>query len=316
MEERLTEPVRVRVYDARYNSAFTALILEALQGEERITVQREPMDFSLGGRKALIAFTAPPDEDISQYDWIHVAGAGIDKLVRGLKDEGHLPVMTRTIGAMGQQIAEYVLSYILSDFQRHPERLASEDVKEWKPGLEAERYLFESTVAIIGTGGIGSEIAEALKPLTKATVGVSRSGCDKPPFDQVYPLSEKTALGKADVVILALPNTAHTDGLISDDLLGEMRDALLINVGRGEPLDERALLRALDGGNVRHAVLDVFREEPLPQDHWAWTDERVTVTSHLSGITRPADTVKAFLHHLHEAGDGLPKGTVDPQQGY
>ena len=102
----MAEPLRLRVYDARFDSAFTARILDLLKDDARIRAQAEPLDPSLGGRRALIAFTAPSDEDLGHYDWIHVAGAGIDKISRSVRATGQHPIMTRTIGCMGQQMAE------------------------------------------------------------------------------------------------------------------------------------------------------------------------------------------------------------------
>jgi phosphoglycerate dehydrogenase-like enzyme len=318
-EDDAMKPWTVRVYDARFQSAFSERITRRLSGREGLTVTRDPAS-GVAGRKALIAFTPPTDEEIAGYDWIHVAGAGIDK-IRGALDPSAetLPAITRTLGSMGDQMAEYCLAYILGDFQRFAEREDAEASRDWDQGYEAHRFLFESRIAIIGTGGIGQAIACRLAPLAGSVIGFSQSGRKKDGFEAVHALGDSAAKGElahCDAVILALPGTPDTEGVIGEDLLREMKDGLLINVGRGEVLDLGALQAALAQRHIRRAVLDVFPEEPLPPGHWCWTHPKVTVTSHVSGITRPEDTAEAFLRHLVEARGDIPESPVDIRRGY
>ena len=90
-----------------------------------------PVDPASPARKVLVAFRPPRDEDLSIYEWVHVAGAGSDKVAAALQADGADPLMTRTVGRMGEQIGEYVLSYILADLQRHTERQRLQAEGEW-----------------------------------------------------------------------------------------------------------------------------------------------------------------------------------------
>lgn len=262
---------------------------------------------------ALIAFDAPDDEDISRYDWIHVGGAGPDRIFRALKDAPRLPLLTRTIGAMGRQMAEYVLAYILADLQKMALRRAFEAQRSWQKDASLPTYLFDQRIAILGTGAIGGEIAAALAPLCRGVTGYSRSGRHVDGFDAVRPLGDFEA---ADIVIVALPATPETEGLVGERLFTPLDEALFLNIGRGAVVDEGALRKALDRGNVRHAVLDVFTEEPLPPTDWAWTDDRVTVTPHVSGVTRPTDIAAAFRGLLPSFRRRTLASSISPARGY
>ncbi|NNU15984.1 D-2-hydroxyacid dehydrogenase [Parvularcula sp. ZS-1/3] len=278
---------------------------------EGVLVTGEPVTGK--GPSALIAFSAPDDEDIGRYDWIHIGGAGIDRIAAALKGSSKTPILTRTIGAMGHQMAEYVLSYILADLQKHGFRAAREAERDWQKEASLPTYLFDQTVAIFGTGPIGRGVAEALTPLCREVTGYSRSGREAEGFTRTLPLER---FDGADIVIAALPATRETDGIIGKVLLERMKGALFMNIGRGAVVDDDALLRALDNGTVRRAILDVFRKEPLPKDHPYWPHPEVTVTPHVSGVTRPIDIAEAFAERLPKFLAKRLGSEVDLKRGY
>ena len=269
------------------------------------------------GLKVLMSFRPPTDEPLEAYDWVHSVGAGVDHLCEALSGSGPAPVITRTTGHMGQQIGEYCLGYALAHFQKMAVRRALQAKAEWDKQDASPHYMFNASVAVVGTGSIGSGIARAFKALGADVTGYSRSGTGRADFDRVLALDSFAAGRSPDVFILALPATADTDGLIDASMLQALDGALLINVGRGSTLDHAALRAALDAGHVSHAVLDVFEAEPLPRDDWRWAHPHVTVTPHVSGLTLPDDAVNRFCELLEAyLATGEPPASVDIQRGY
>ena len=181
-------------------------------------------------------------------------------------------------------IAEYVIAAVLDHFQRGPERRAAQVAQRW------ERMLFREVAGsrwvFVGFGEIGRETARRARALGADVTGVRRSGGTDTDVDRiVHPDAMTEALAAADVVILSVPLTAGNDGAYGADFFAHFAaQALFVNVGRGQLLDEAALRAALDAGRIAHAVLDVTRVEPLPAGEWQWTHPRVTLTAHTSGI--------------------------------
>ncbi len=178
----------------------------------------------------------------------------------------------------------------------------------------------ERSVAVLGQGALGLACAEALAGLGFRVVGWSRS--PKPP----HPAIEREhgadglarTLSRAEILVLLLPATRATENLLDASRLALLpRGARIINPGRGTLIDDGALLAALDSGQVAHATLDVFREEPLPPDHPYWTHPRVTVTPHIAAATRPETASETIAENIRrgEAGEPLLH-LVDRSLGY
>jgi len=128
----------------------------------------------------------------------------------------------------------------------------------------------------------------------------------------------ETFLSACSVVVLVLPMTTETAGLFDKKVFAAFRPGThLVNVGRGGVVDEEALREAIDSGQVSHATLDVFANEPLPATHPFWTDERVTMTPHLCGPLIPEDVAPHFIENFHAFRDGRPlKNVVNPENQY
>lgn len=271
------------------------------------------------GRYALIAFT--PGPEIARYqdaDWVHIAGAGANGVLDRLAEANMSPrLITRTVGRMGQQIGEYVLSYILADTQKHAVRRDLQTARDWDPAAGTPDIAADKTALILGTGRIGSGVATSLRAIGMSVWGASRSGQACVPFDRVFRLNDLPEMSEVDVCVGALPLTPQTNGIIGADVLSKFEGALLINVGRGATADMDAVVEALASGALRHAVLDVVPQEPLPRDSPLWTQEAMTITPHVSGITLIADTVAAFTtaYRAVSAGEEPPL-QVDATAGY
>jgi len=244
-------------------------------------------------------------KDFAGADWVHCAGAGYDKILANADFDP--PVLTRTIGTLGKQLAEYVLAYYL----RHTQNMALREYlaasHDWQNKQALGDYAFTHRALIFGIGPMGATIAQYLGNLGLETIGVARSARAVEGFDKVITLDDlgSHAPETFNLVVLALPDNDATRGLIDLSVLTQFRDTLLINVGRGTALPEPDLFKALAAGHVAHAVLDVQETEPLPASSPLWEDQRITITPHVSGGTRQEDIADAFAECLKalEKGD-------------
>lgn len=177
----------------------------------------------------------------------------------------------------------------------------------------------ERKVSILGLGALGRACADSLAALEFDVAGWSRTPKDIP---GLHCLSGDTgmeeALRRAEILVLLLPETPqtrHVLNVLTLDLLP--RGAVVINPGRGPLIDDDAMLNALDAAQVGHATLDVFVEEPLPEDHPYWSHPRVTVTPHVASATRPGTSSRAIAANIrrNEAGEPM-EGLVDRKRGY
>ena len=176
----------------------------------------------------------------------------------------------------------------------------------------------ERPVAMLGLGALGLACAHALQALHFSVTGWSRTAKDVPGLRCLHGEDGlEQALRGAQIVVTLLPRTPETENLLNARRLSWLpRGAVILNPGRGPLIDDQALLAALDAG-LGHATLDVFRVEPLPQDHPFWRHPKVTVTPHIAADTRPVGAVKVLVENIRraEAGEAL-LNLVDRRLGY
>ena len=203
------------------------------------------------------------------------------------------------------------------------EVMAALSRREW-PYFAPIRSITGSHVVLLGTGDIGSNTARRLKALGGRVTGVCRSGKAKEPaFDRVLPLVElESVLPETDALILALPATAETVGVLSRERLALLPEtAFDINVGRGSDIDQESQVEALQSGRQAGAALDVMTPEPLPGDHPLWSCPNTVITPHVSGnmslgLTCDLD-VEMFCQDLAHYAAGEPlEHLVDRARGY
>lgn len=177
----------------------------------------------------------------------------------------------------------------------------------------------ERPVAMLGMGELGTAAARALAGLNFPVTGWSRS---EKRVDGIRCLHGEAgleaALRGAAIVVTLLPKTPETENLLDARRLAMLpAGAVILNPGRGAIIDDAALLAALDAGRVGHATLDVFRVEPLPQDHPYWGHPRVTVTPHIAADTRPASSARVIAENVRRGEAGEPLlNLVDRRRGY
>jgi phosphoglycerate dehydrogenase-like enzyme len=269
----------------------------------------------LGWADALVSFNLKSNYDYSHVKWVHSLGAGVDRFLFK-KDWKEAVLLTRTICSFGQRIAEYCLSYILKDLQFHDQFHEIKRQNKWQP--ITPKLLNEQKVMIYGTGEIGQKTAKILAGLGVEVYGVSLSGKEKDYFHEVMPAgSHFSRLREMNYIINTLPLTEQTANLFDENLFSHLSNAGFINVGRGASLEEEALLNALDDKHVRFAVLDVFSQEPLPENHPFWNHPNVHITPHISAVTTPNEGAACFIETLKNIEENKPlHNKVDTKKGY
>lgn len=254
--------------------------------------------------------------------WFASYYAGVDPLIKsGVLKEN--VILTNGSGAYGVTIAEHMIMVTLMLLRRYPEYYDMVQNRDFRSDLMIGS-LYGATVVVCGTGDIGTQFARRLRAFCpEKIIGVNRSGHQSEGFDEVISIDElDRVLPDADILALTLPGTRQTDGLISRERLAMMkRSAFLVNVGRGNCLDQEALVEALNAGSLAGAALDVFRQEPVPVDDPVWTARNLVFTPHCSGKMTMAYTrdtlVDSFCRNLIRFCDGAPmEHLVDIGLGY
>ena len=210
-------------------------------------------------------------------------GAGVETIMRAADLPPQVRVARLKPQSAAQEIAEYCLAYVLRDQRQLLRYEADTQAKRWDP--VPPRQAGKTTVGVLGLGHIGAEVARRFARLDFRVLGWSRSLKTVEGVTCSAGLEALPAmLATCDHVISVLPSTPETRDLFDAQRLAQMKSgARLINVGRGDLIVEEDLLAALDSGHLAGAVLDVFRQEPLPPDHPFWSHDKITVTPHVSG---------------------------------
>lgn len=248
--------------------------------------------------------------------WVHSTGAGVDPWLAPPALDARI-LLTRTPESFGPMIAEWAVTRVLAFQQQLRDLDAAQRESRWAPRDIAR--LAGTRAVVLGTGDIGSAIASALAALGVEVVGVSRSGTSAhAAFRAVHKSDALPELvGGARWIIVTLPDTPATRGMVSRALLSRCRGAVLLNAGRGAVIEESAIPEALEQGWLAGAALDVFQQEPLPATSPLWRHPRVMVSPHISGLTTVEGAAAGFLECLAELEAGrLPRWAVDRARGY
>jgi phosphoglycerate dehydrogenase-like enzyme len=281
----------------------------------------------------------PTVEQAPRLRWIQFHWAGIDHVLDHPILNKHDLVATTLSGAAVPQISEHILMMMLAFGHHLPELFANQKRAEW-PKDRWERFLpielSSSTVGIIGYGSIGRQVARLLQPFGPKILATKRDA--KHPEDYGYipegmgdptgafvhrlypPEALHSMLKECDFVVITVPKTPATIGLISVQELAELKPTtFLIDISRGGILDQSALILALRDRKIAGAALDVFPEEPLPSDSPLWKMQNVIVTPHISGNTPYYDerAMDLFASNLQRylAGQSL-YNRIDTERGY
>jgi phosphoglycerate dehydrogenase-like enzyme len=256
--------------------------------------------------------------------WAQSGSAGVDRYITipelMSRDE---VVLTNMKGMYGPVIAEHVFAMLLSRTRNLPHFLDAGRRGEWdRSRTSTMGALQDGTMLVVGLGGIGSEIAMRAHAFNMRVLATARTERPAPPYVDVLGTASDLdeLLPQADVVVLAVPLTDETRGMINRETIARMKDgAWLVNIARGAVVDTDALVEALDAGKIGAAFLDVTDPEPLPEGHTLWDRDNVLITPHvaaraeLSGERRLA----LMLDNFRRFGSGEPLlNVVDKEAGY
>jgi phosphoglycerate dehydrogenase-like enzyme len=259
---------------------------------------------------------APPDLAViiprcPQLRWVQSTWAGIDAIAHFASETLQI---TPLKGVFGPAMTEYVIGWLLA-IERNMISRASHT--QWTPSLEPR--IAGKRMGIMGTGGIGTAIALAAKSFGVEVIGLNSDGRAVDGFTACYRSADRLAFAEGlDYLVSVLPQTAQTDNLIDHEVLMRLNPgAIVINAGRGNAVVEADLIASLDAGHVRAAVLDVFREEPLPPDDPLWSTPGVYITSHTAGPTPDEAFAEVFERNLKRYIAGEPlTDPVRARRGY
>jgi len=249
-------------------------------------------------------------------------GAGVDALLALDRAHpgtlpAHVPLVRLEDSGMARQMVEYVTHAVLRYLRRFDEYDAQQRERRWHPLEPHPRATF--TVAVLGLGVLGAQVAHALAALGLPVRGYSRGAKQ---LDGIATFAGDGAfdacIDGAKVLVNLLPSTPDTDGILSSRAFARLAPgAYVVNVARGTHLVEADLLDALASGRIAAATLDVFQHEPLPDDHPFWRAPRITITPHSSAETLRAEAVEQIAGKIRafERGERVG-GIVDYARGY
>ena len=236
-----------------------------------------------------------------QLRWVQSTWAGIDTIAHFASETLKI---TPLKGVFGPALTEYVIGWLLA-IERNV--ISRSSHTRWSPSPEPR--ITGKRLGIMGTGGIGSAIALAARSFGLAVSGLNSDGRAVDGFTACYRSADRLAFAEGlDYLVSVLPRTSQTDNLIDHELLMRLSpQAILMNVGRGNVLVEAELIASLNAGHLRAAVLDVFREEPLPSGDPLWSTPGVHITSHTAGPTPDEAIGEVFERNLqfYIAGESL-----------
>jgi len=252
---------------------------------------------------------------LTQLKWAQSEYAGVELLVDPSQRRDY--ILTNARDVFGNSMSEFVFGYILYFKKRIAERLEAQSAKKWDDYEEGN--LQGKTLGLLGVGSIGAHLAKTAKHFGMNVYGYTMSSEDCEDVDTYFHGSDILEFAsELDYLVSVMPRTNKTNKIIDSELLKSLPNhAILINVGRGNAIDELALIEALNDDQIAAAVLDVTDPEPLPVDHPFWITPKLFLTFHTAAMSYPKDITKLFAanYALYVKGKKL-KYQVDFSKGY
>ena len=272
-----------------------------------------------GAVEFAVCWKQPPHvlEQFPNLKCISSIGAGVEHLLNDATVPVGIPLVRLVDEELKQSMAEYVLLGVLEHFRRFSGYRRQQEQAEWDE-LKIP-HISDPGIGIMGLGEIGQYVGGKLSDVGFRVHGWNRS---RKPTGQIQVFSGRDELGgflkNTDVLVCLLPLTAETENILNAQTFNQLPPgAYLINAGRGDHLVENDLLSALDSGQLSGALLDVFREEPLPKEHPFWNHEKITVTPHVASITNPVSASAVVVENYRRVLNNEPLlNLVDVGSGY
>jgi len=272
--------------DGSVSAVFPPERLVALLSDAPVDVlDLEESGATLGDCQGVV--TLAHREAYTELAWVHSIQAGVDRFPQDRFREAGV-VLTNSTGIHGDAVGETVAAAVLALARRLHDHVANQQRREWsQPAWDEAWTVAGERACVVGLGGLGRGVVDRLTGLGLDVVGVRRTPTPEPGVDRVLtPDGLEEAVADARFVVLAVPLTDDTRGLVDADVLAAMRsDAYLVNVARGGVVDQPALVEALRDDDIAGAALDVFETEPLPAESPLWDTGDVIVTPHCAAFT-------------------------------
>jgi glyoxylate/hydroxypyruvate reductase A len=271
------------------------------------------IDFVIIGGKSPGDLTIFPQLKAIQSTW-----AGVNHLLRSPGLPKGVPIARMVDQGLTGSMTEFVVYQVLDVIRQGPDLRAAQKAATWAELIA--RPASEFRIGVLGLGTLGSDIAGKLAALGCQMRGWSRSPKEAGPGITTFAGAAALPdfLDQLDILICLLPLTQDTENLLDAKIFAPLaKGATLINVARGAHLNEADLLAALASGRLGRAILDVFREEPLPAAHPFWRHPQITLTPHVAAITRAGTGASDILENYRRATAGQPLlNQVDVAKGY
>ncbi len=296
---------------------YQAAIAEAGLAE-RVTVEairrsERPSPAQCAAAEAMLAWGAPPGllPAMPRLRWVQALTAGVESWL-ALPDLPERLVLTCARGTHRQSMPKNILGALFALTKPYAEAAEDQKRRQWTRRIAVP--LNGQTLAILGLGAIGQEVARLAAALGMRVIGTRRTGQPVAHVAEVHPPERTNAvLALADFVLLLLPATRATESFMDAARLAHMKPtAWLLNFGRGALIDDAALIAAVQQKRIAGAVLDVFRQEPLPPEHPFWSTAGIRVLPHIGGMHPDRDRIVAqlFVDNLRRFLDGEPLSEV------
>jgi D-2-hydroxyacid dehydrogenase (NADP+) len=273
-------PEIVAQYDSRLRATFPQLTIHPIDHHSKVGPY-------IGSADILMTFapmiTDQVLRDAANLKWIQALGTGVDNLI-DLPSLRSDVIVTNVQGIHGAPMSEAAIMAMLALSRNFPRVVRNQDRRLWERW--PARLLEGKKLGILGVGVIAEALAPKCKALGMAVVGISSAKRTVAGFDRMYARDEFTsAVPDLDYLVALTPYSAATHHIVDGAVFSAMKpSSYFINLARGGVVDEEALIRALENGQIAGAALDVFNDEPLPEDHPFWTMKNVIVTPHLGGF--------------------------------
>lgn len=262
-------------------------------------------------------FTSEDVESFKNLKWMMVMSAGLDDLP--LEELEHVHI-TNARGIHKIQMTEYTIGLLLDFYKGFHQLKEDQAQRHWRKNAKTEE-IYDKSVHILGTGSIGSHLASVLEAFGLKTTGYNTTGHEAEGFQAVHAISDLNAeIGTADIVVNILPSTPDTKHMLDLDFFKEMKEsAVFVNIGRGDIMTDETITAVLEEGMIRHMILDVFNEEPLPKIHEFYTFDNLTITPHASSKTSGylKRGFEIFMRNLQHMDDfNAMENIIEPSRGY
>jgi len=321
---RITDNLAVNRTQLLLWTDSTAAYLDAIKAaglSDRVAVdtlprKEKPSAEQMARTEALMAYDVPPGllSTMPRLRWVQAMTAGVEQWL-ALPDLPETVALTCARGTHEESMPENIIGALF--YVAKPYAQAVENQKQAKWVRTVAQPLTGKTLGILGLGAIGQRVAQMASALGMRVIGTRRRA-DKIPNAEI--LSTEQVLAQSDFVLLLLPATPETDNFMNAERLALMKPtAWLLNFGRGHLVRDYDLVGAVKAGKIAGAILDVFRQEPLPADHPFWKTERIIVLPHIGGPHPQRDrfVARLFAENLRCFLDNKPlKELVDRKLGY